>query len=173
MPVAEQTNSRYLRAVNDALQYVRGKMDIGASNKPGPGMIARMLCAGGTFNKGELRERVDQDLGRIPHPTYKDMLESSADWAKHFGCGNCGEQSALAFVYLRDLGIRPLDWIQVNNFKHAFVVVGRVSGSDPEDYTTWGRSAYYCDPWLGDSGEAAVLHVRYWRKKMALLYRLD
>jgi hypothetical protein len=173
MPVEEQTTSRYLRAVNDALQYVQGKMDIGASNKVGTGMIARALCAGGTFNKGELREHVDQDIAKIKHPTWKDVLESSADWAKHYGCGNCGEQSALAFVYLRDMGIRPLDWMQVDNFRHAFVVVGRLSGSDPEDYTTWGPSAYYCDPWKGDAGEAVVLKTRYAGKKMVSLYRLD
>jgi hypothetical protein len=169
----QQTNGLYLRAVNQALTYVRGKMDIGASNKPGPGMIAKALCAGGTFNEGELRQQVDKDLARIQRPGWKDVLESSADWAKHYGCGNCGEQSAVAFVYLRDLGIRPLDWMQVGNFKHAFVVVGRLGESDPADYTTWGRSSYYCDPWRGDCGEAAVLHVRYWKKKMAVLYRLE
>ena len=132
-----------------------------------------MLCAGGTFNKGELRERVDQDLAKIANPTWKHVLESSASWAKHYGCGNCGEQSALAFVYLRDLGLLPLDWMQVDNFKHAFVVLGRVANSDPADYTTWGSTSFYCDPWLGACGEAAVLHVRYWKKKMELLYRLE
>jgi hypothetical protein len=171
MPALAETKSMYLRAVNQELQYVRGKMDIGASNKPHPGMLAAALCTGSLINKGELREHVDQDLARIKHPGWKDVLESSADWAKHYGCGNCGEQSALAFVYLRNMGIRPLDWMEVNNFQHAFVVVGRDHDSDPADYTTWGRTAYYCDPWLGACGEAVVLHSRYWRKKMEVLHR--
>ncbi|MGH9593962.1 MAG: hypothetical protein ACRD5L_12790, partial [Bryobacteraceae bacterium] len=93
--------------------------------------------------------------------------------ARHFGCGNCGEQSALAFVYLRDRRIHPLDWIQVNNFSHAFVVLGRDADSDIGDYNTWGRSSVYCDPWASSWGEAAVLRSRYWKKKMEVLYRLD
>jgi hypothetical protein len=168
-----QTNSTYLRAVNQALAYVVKKMDIGASNKLGPGMIAKLLCAGGTFTNGELRARVDEDLARVGKYTQKDVIESTASWAKHYGCGNCGEQSALAFVYLRDQGFRPLDWMQVDNFKHAFVVLGRRADSDPADYTTWGRSAYYCDPWYGSSGEACVLHARYSKKKMVSMYRLE
>ena len=37
----------------------------------------------------------------------------------------------------------------------------------------WERSSYYCDPWLGACGEGSVLHVRYRKKKMESLYRLE
>jgi hypothetical protein len=77
----------------------------------------------------------------------KHYLDASASWAKHYGCGNCGEQSAMAFVYLRNHGIHPLDWYEVNDFQHAFAIIGRVSGSDPKDYSTWGDEAVVCDPW--------------------------
>ena len=136
-------------------------------------MIAKMLRAGGTFNKDELRTRVNEDLARIQGPGWKNVLQSSASWAKHYSCENWGELSALAFVHLRDMSIRPFDWVQVNHSKHAFVVAGRDSGGHPSDYTTWGRSSLLLRPSLGDYGEAAVLHVRYWRKKMESLYRLD
>lgn len=157
-----------------AMKYVNSKMDIGASNKPGPGMIARLLCAGGTFSKGELRERVDQDLAAIAKQrstTSRDVLESSADWAKFYGCGNCGEQSALAFVHLRSQHIHPLDWVQISNFKHAFVIVGWERESDPSDYTTWGGHSAICDPWASHAGPGGMLRVWYPHGTVGLLYR--
>jgi hypothetical protein len=54
-----------LPAARMAVAYVRSKMDIGASNKVGPGMGGRLLCAGGTFSKGEMGSRVDEELARI------------------------------------------------------------------------------------------------------------
>ena len=169
--MAETEATRNIAAANMAVKYVRSKMDIGASNKPGTGMIARMLCAGGTFNKGELREKVDQDLAKIKNPTWRDVLNLSGDWAKHYGCGNCGEQSALAFVYLRQHGIFPLDWMQVGNFKHAFVIIGRKSGSDPSDYNGWGSDSAICDPWVSRSGPGSLVTLWYLHDKLALLYR--
>lgn len=132
-----------------AYRYVDDKIDIGASNKPGPGMIARLLCAGGTFSKGELRQKVDDDLATVANPGWEHVLEFSARWAKHYGCGNCGEQSAMAFVYLRQQNVFPLDWYQVDDFKHAFVIIGRDPLSSVRDYRTWGGEAVVCDPWRG------------------------
>jgi hypothetical protein len=48
-----------------------------------------------------------------------------AEKAKKFGAGNCGEQSALAFYYLRSKGIEPLDWAHFTNRDHAFVLINR------------------------------------------------
>ena len=61
-------------------------------------------------------------------------------------CGNCGEFSALAFIYLYDLGVRPLDWMSLVGGDHAFVVLGR-ENADPNDHRNWGPKAVICDPW--------------------------
>jgi hypothetical protein len=69
--------------------------------------------------------------------------------AKHWGCGNCGEQSAVAFDYLRGHGIRPIEWYQFVNLEradHAFVVINRRADSDRSDPTAWPEAAI-CDPW--------------------------
>jgi hypothetical protein len=158
-----------LGAAKMAVKYVQSKMDIGASNKIGIGMIAKAMCAGGTFNNGEVRNKVDQDLAKISNPTWGNVLDLSADWAKHYGCGNCGEQSALAFVYLRQLGIHPLDWMQIGNFKHAFVIIGRNGDSDPSDFNTWSQLAAVCDPWAGRA--EPKLYIGVWNWKPELLYR--
>ncbi len=61
-------------------------------------------------------------------------------------CGNCGEFSAAAFMYLYDRNIRPLDWCGLKDADHAFVIIGRNAG-DASDYTSWGNTAAICDPW--------------------------
>ncbi len=164
--------SKFMPQARAAMKYVQGKMDIGASNKIGTGMIAKALCAGGTFNKGALRTEVDKELARLPEDeqNYKNYLQISANWAKFFGCGNCGEQSALAFVYLRDKGVRPLDWYQVDDFKHAFVIVGRAKGSDPLKWETWGWDAVMCDPWRNVVKEALFDAVYLKGKALGHLY---
>lgn len=150
--MANNYTTNHLAAAIIARKYVESKIDIGASNKVGTGMITRLLCAGGTFSKGEMRQKVEDDLNTWSKNNQasfgmKHYLDASADWSKHYGCGNCGEQSALAFVYLRQQGVKPLDWYQVNSFQHAFVIVDRASGSDPKNYLTWGNDAVVCDPW--------------------------
>src|SRR5438105_29150 len=59
------------------------------------------------------------------------FYRASAAKAADLGCGNCGEQAAVAFMYLKDAGVRPLDLMAYQDpGDHAFVVIGRVEGSD-------------------------------------------
>jgi hypothetical protein len=146
-------------------------MDIGASNKPGTGMIARLYCAGGTFSDGAVRDHVAADMASSNDRSVGNYLTLSAEWAKHFGCGNCGEQSALAFSYLREHSFAPLDWMRIGNFKHAFVIIGRKSDSDPSDYNTWGNEAAVCDPWAGRAEPR--IYIGVWNWKPVLLYRQE
>lgn len=65
------------------------------------------------------------------------------------GCGNCGEMTALTFMFLYDLGVRPLDFmVLIKPADHAFVVVGRDGKPDNNNMgTNWGDAAVVCDPW--------------------------
>ena len=65
--------------------------------------------------------------------------------------GNCSDQAGLAFIYLRDNKVFPIDYMNKPDFflkfgGHAFVVIGRKSGSDPLRPETWGDDAVVCDP---------------------------
>jgi hypothetical protein len=75
-----------------------------------------------------------------------DQIRIIADESKSKKCGNCGEFSALAFIYLYDSGVRPLDWMSLIGGDHAFVVIGR-ENSDPNDHRNWGAQSVICDPW--------------------------
>jgi hypothetical protein len=138
---------------------LKKQMTIGASNKLRPDFFRAWQCAGSLVNTGEMRKQVDRDVEeafsketattnfeyRIK--AQKIYMEKSAAAAKKFGCGNCGEQSAIAFVFLREQKIFPIDWMEVDGYKHAFVIIGRAKVSNSLDFSTWGDEAVICDPW--------------------------
>ena len=151
----------YLSAAVIANEYVKKKMTIGASNKLRWDFPRAWACSGSLINTGSMRKHVDREMRAVinadTETVYSEIdynmkfqklyLEKSADAAQLYGCGNCGEQSAIAFVYLRQQKTFPLDWMEVNDYEHAFVIIGRRRGSDPADFRTWGDEAVVCDPW--------------------------
>jgi hypothetical protein len=72
--------------------------------------------------------------------------------AKISGAGNCGDQAAVAMRFLENMNTYPLDMMADRLNDHAFIVIGRLPGSDSEDAATWGPEAVVCDPWSGISG---------------------
>lgn len=135
-----------------ALQYVSKAMTVGAENK-----LSDELSSGGgaLLCVAAMRKEENNIAG-----TDKHIIYWIAEMAKSTGCGNCGEQSAIAFEYLDENGIRPLDWMSRKNGDHAFVVIGRSKDSDPEKYATWGNVAVVCDPWMGASYPALEIAKR-------------
>jgi hypothetical protein len=124
-----------------AIDFVQRKMTVGAGNKFGD--IARSLA--GSLLCVPASRSVDIAVPRGPIPAW---LREAAAKAEHVGCGNCGEQAALAFVDLLERHhARPLDYMARTNRDHAFVVIGRIRGSRIDDHTTWGTDTVVCDPW--------------------------
>lgn len=87
------------------------------------------------------------------YPTMLDACRATAEYAKTAGVGNCGEVSAIAFIYLHDSQVRPLDWISVQNGDHNFVLIGR-DMQNTAIQSTWGKRCALCDPWNKLSGSA-------------------
>jgi hypothetical protein len=76
-----------------------------------------------------------------------EYIRERAEKAKRTHCGNCGELSALAFIFLYDNGVRPIDVMEIANGDHNFVVVGRQKTRDISDPKTWGPRSAISDPW--------------------------
>lgn len=74
--------------------------------------------------------------------------------------GNCGEQAAIAFMFLYDRGVRPIDYMSRVNANHAFVVIGRKLPSKASAPSTWGKDAVICDPWAGHAYAARLSRHR-------------
>lgn len=165
----------YISAARAAMQYVASKMDIGASNQLTNmhhfGVVQACVAESRQHIVDDLKGQA-AELNRTGGSRGKAMVETWADWTRHYGCGNCGEQSALAFVHLRDvLRVLPLDWMQIDSFSHAFVVLGRIGVTNPEVSSTWNNEAVVCDPWEGYAGAASAFS-RLKGRKIGLLYRL-
>lgn len=176
MPIETlQDWQRNLANAQDAVRYVRGKMDIGTSNKFLPnlwGFPARTLCVAESRDHmvKDLKSQ-QKDLARDGGDPLKAMVDTWAYWAGGYGCGNCGEHSAMAFVYLRDrLRVFPLDWMQINRWEHGFVVIGRAGVTNPADSSTWNGEAVVCDPYKNECWAAsACTWIR--KREIGLIYR--
>jgi hypothetical protein len=62
--------------------------------------------------------------------------------------------------------------MQIGNFSHAFVVLGRPADSNVEDCNTWGKKGVICDPWR-ERAEPVMPYGHIWfvNKKISLLHR--
>jgi hypothetical protein len=110
-----------------------------------------------------MRALNNQLLSGVSFVTAADRLDLRAWSAKMFGAGNCEEQSAMAFAYLRDTGVRPIDWCfwVVGTSSHAFVILNAAAEIVPGNFEAWSKDAVLCDPWEGLAG----LVPRDWASK--------
>ncbi len=167
-----------LNAGIQAKLYVQKKMDIGASNKFGDnlgGLTLPVWCVSRTRDEiaKDLKAQA-KDVKRLGLDPRKAIVDTWAAHARDMGCGNCGEQSALAFVQLRDVWrVSPLDWMQVGGWKHGFVVIGRIAeATDASRIETWNSEAVVCDPWKGYARPAT--DARYLSgEKIEVIYRIE
>lgn len=134
-----------LAAAQDAIAYVCTKMSLGADNKAS-GKV-RALVSNRVVELNECVSNVKNPLLDISVAD-DPILPSNFIKAETAGCGNCGEQAAVALVYLFNKKyIRVVDFMRRTDIDHDFVVIGRQAGSDISNYTTWGAKCVVCDPW--------------------------
>ena len=106
-------------------------------------------CVYGDLRQNKEWQRIDAQTGGVENLQDIQILSDLAD---QYGCGNCGELTAVTFIYLYNLSIRPLDFMALKPpADHAFVVIGR-SGSDTDDSFghNWDSNAVICDPWASE-----------------------
>ena len=130
----------------EAVTHARSKLTLGANNKWKDLLRTRgesLICVIASRDV----EIPGESEGGIK------WIRAVAAKAEHVGCGNCGENAAIAFMYLFERGIRPLDFMSGGDpVDHAFVVVGRSGSSEAADPKTWGDEAVICDSWHEDGG---------------------
>lgn len=176
-------SKRYIEAAKETVKYVKGAMDIGTTNKFFNnfwGLPARLACVSAETRsiQKDMQEQLpalqrEPDRDKRRNAIAKAQVETAASWGKHWGCGNCGVQSAMAFVRLRDLWkIFPLDWMQLKHGDHGFVVIGRENASIASSPRTWNADAVLCDPWSGIAGRMGD-QASLCRSELELLYRVE
>lgn len=181
--------TRNLAEAKVAVKYVQGVIIIGAANKPKD--VAKGVLATTTFGISRgiehpgLRALVTPPVGPLETrlalfpvelAVRKGMgggereYEFIANLAYWSGSGNCSHHAALAFIFLRDRGTLPLDFMDFTDFDHAFVLVGRLAeGTQPSNAKaskpeTWGSDCVVCDAYTGDVYPARDFDL-HWRGK--------
>src|SRR5262245_42358035 len=104
-----------------------------------------------------------------------EEINLRAQVAQHCQCGNCTEQSAFAFDYLRSRGERGMAWICFPSHNHMFTVLGLdVPPAETEEFkigsgppASWGPKAVVCDPWYHEWFSVAT----DWDRKIIYILR--
>ena len=159
-----------LRVAEETVRYVRQQLPRGAGNWfNGPRS---------TLRQTEAQACVDHVRRSMPQMCY-NFVPQLATLARRYGCGNCGEMAAVAYMYLLQRGCRPLDYMDLYVTPrtrpgaaghprpvaiHSFVVIGFAGDADVAR-CGWGADAVICDPWDGGAYAASRigLMMRLWR----------
>lgn len=138
-----------LAAAQDAVAYVREKLTMGADNRVWD--KTRALFSNRVMELNACVANVKDpylDISIPDDPVLPSWIIKAAAKAETAGCGNCREQAAVALVYLfNKKHVRVVDFMRRTDIDHAFVVIGRETGSDLSGYETWGPRCVVCDPW--------------------------
>jgi len=176
--------SYYERFGRDAIRYVKGKLTLGSSNNPSDILrhpitgIPRYFMSAWEQSKGAPRiveSLRAQQLSRSDPRFGLTLVETWAREAERMKAGNCALQAAVAFCWLRDHGVFPIDFMKFGgNADHGFVIMGREGGSDLAKFAEWtGGATMVCDPWRAEVGAAGMLAVWYKKTNVELVARLD
>jgi hypothetical protein len=161
--------AKNLQIAKDLVTKVRGMLTIGAANLPGSGP-AQWDCVTRTRNltgaQLEFKRAFFRSVGDI---------RKIADNAMMTRCGNCGENAAIAFIQCVDMGVEPLDYMELaaEGDDHAFLVIGRREGSQALRYdrNTWGDNAVVCDPWMNKAYPCTEMQTQLASMTQSFLYR--
>jgi hypothetical protein len=152
-----QAVSYYREKAQAAVDFVKSKMVLGADNS-----VWDRLTSLNESRACLVEMRPNYMTEFYNHAPAAEQVKIRALWGEAFGCGNCGEQSAMAYEWLRKNGVTPVENMRfMSGGNHAFVVLGRDPSSDPAKPATWGASAIVCDPWKGEVYPPGTLGVKW------------
>lgn len=151
------TLSNNLHLGEAAVKYVKN-LGIKASNKVGDriaaaGGIENVIAAGGNDYTAMVGINIVRIMSRA-----ENNIRLVARHAEQNLYGNCSEQAAIAFVFLYDKKLRPLDVVTFSSsgYDHVWLVIGLSQNADMTNLRSWGREAVWVDPWQGDGMVFAV-----------------
>lgn len=143
MPLTTPAPANYEAVAREAMQHARRNLPTGASNRPGDIAVHALKSVLDVYLRGkdplegssiacvpEMREE-GRNLVAVANQRHQTSdpfrnMQIEGQNAARFACGNCREHSILAFLYLVDKKIQPLDWMFLRDpGDHAFVVIGR------------------------------------------------
>ena len=145
------TPAFYMMQANAANTYTRQKMTFGASNDPskitGPISFVKNIGVGVVNQISRNEADVEIDKLKVGDYNVRKRMEIWAAKAEKYGAGNCGEQSAIAFMYLRRHNVEPLTWTRWSVGNHAFILLGKPRNGTAMNVKDWIDQVVVCDPY--------------------------
>jgi hypothetical protein len=167
------TPAGYMMQANAANAYVKQKMVYGSSNdlRKITGPVAFVKNIGVGFMNQLSRSDSDLQVSQLKVAEYdtRRQMEIWAANAEKYGAGNCGEQSAIAFQYLRGRKVEPLTWTRWSVGNHAFVLLGKPAAGTIRNAADWIDGVVVCDPWKGIVGFLSNLGGSYPVRNMTFM----
>jgi hypothetical protein len=170
--------SSYIAAAENACAYVRKMLPSGANNSVSQKLFRQIPVYGWIKTQSDIataRDSYDLALqnGSLKEGDWKSYIELMARTGIRIKAGNCGEQASVAFTYLKDQGIRSIEYMEYTDRNHAFVILNRRGDTNIANFAEWSENAIVCDPWRDAVGLAGMLPVWYHSTKVVSRYRLD
>jgi hypothetical protein len=133
-----------LQTANDAVQYVKWRLPLGAGN-----VGEDVYFSGGASSRCVAQLRASYPDWIVNGNQTDSWIKSVAAAAEKAKCGNCAEQCTVALEYLLEYSLDSLDFMGFDPryFDHQFVVIGRSKDSVVNQIFTWGPNAVICNPW--------------------------
>lgn len=178
------TPHEYWCAARDAVQHVKRNLTFGSSNNLGEAFQsfgAFSMAISGVRQIHAHKTAVIPQLKAMA-PAAKSLSQDKKNllmievWSRNalaISSGNCAFQAAVAFTYLRDRAVFPLEYVQHAEGDHAFLILGRPGNTKIDQFASWRQQAVVCDPWksLADSAQAVFDGPQ--SRKVEVLTRLD
>lgn len=164
----------YLVEAKIAVAHVKEKTPLGTYIKIEDTTRQPLMLPVRIMMRGAQLLRENEEVAKLPpDASYEKKIEILAEAGTRGLSGNCSEMAAIAFLFLRDRGIRPLDYMCFNGKDHAFVILGRPAGTPVEDFSTWADKSVACDPLRGEADVATRLKDWWNYSKCATLFRKE
>ncbi len=164
----------YLAEAALAVADVKSKTQLGTYNQIRDTTRQPLMLPFRILMRGAQILRENQEAGKLPpDASYERKIEILAEAGRRGMSGNCSEMAAIAFLFLRDRGTRPLDYMCFNGKDHAFVILGRPAGSAVGDFQSWAGKSVVCDALRGEAGVATKLEDWWHYNKCASLFRME
>lgn len=164
LSMPEMLFSQYLGHAKAAIKHCQGAVRYRGINTPGgwlrhPLELNNLVLAGATnFVAGRV-----MNAYMAPPSDRMDYVKRIATLGRISQTGNCSELSGIAFEYLDNAEIYPLDYFAVwrGRWNHAFVVLNRDASIPVKDFEKWSQRAIVCDPLYDRAADAGHLSVWY------------
>ena len=141
-----------------ACKRTREILKKGAGNKPFNAMLGLgfpILCVSQARGMADRIEKY-----QVAKSPKEARIQAVHEAASFWQCGNCGEHAAVAFILLRDMGVRPIDLMERQKKDHGFVVIGRSPQSPATKPMDWGQAAIVCDAYYDEVYWASLINLK-------------